>query len=256
MATPVRPASLQAMRLRPSLALHLLALALVLRFAPSEPTPDPLDGPVGDFYFATEQQGWVVVGADTLLTFDGGQHWRRLPGVPFAGPGRTPTSDLASLPCSRLAASVVTVAVGGSPAWQLCGGVPATDMQSKQLWRSDDAGRSWSLVAETLPLPGQTARAAPTLPWVGHLNRLFFLDDQHGWLTLGRNGDLLSTQDGGHTWRAWPVSSFDGPGTGQVQFLSPTVGYVWVGTGRGSIRMTRDGGATWSQLFPPQPEWG
>jgi len=47
---------------------------------------------------------------------------------------------------------------------------------------------------------------------------------------------------------------FDGPGVGQVQFLSPTLGYVWVGTGRGSIRMTRDGGATWSPLFPPRTE--
>jgi photosystem II stability/assembly factor-like uncharacterized protein len=212
------------------------------------PARGALGGPVERFYFADEQSGWVVVGGDTILTLDGGVHWVRQPGRPFAGPGDGYAVPAEEEQCAQ------THAVHGATIWALCGGPLATIMQSKHLWKRGDENAAWAVVAETQPFPGEPARGIPSLPWTGHVQwsgSLYVLDDFHAWFTLGRTDDIHATSDGGLTWRRYAVGTGDGPNVSQVQFVSPSTGYVYVFTGQPTVRATADSGSTWSQLYPP-----
>jgi photosystem II stability/assembly factor-like uncharacterized protein len=155
-----------------------------------------------------------VVGSDThavlYRTDDAGQNWqsRALPPPPPASP-RTATVALAAL--------------GSDQVWMLDGGIAPGQDQEKALYRSDDGGQHWILLADT---------GAHQRPGVGQLPAkglglvLTVVTAQRIWIALDR-GPFVGTLDGGATW-------FDTGITTQVEqvlFVDPLHGWAWNGGG-------------------------
>ncbi len=120
--------------------------------------------------------------------------------------------------------------------------------QPSTLYRTDDAGARWSVVASGL-FPGSS---------VGNVT---FLDEKTGFVGVSQSPAPWWTHDGGKTWSLLPpyrsagnavCGTFRDPGAGNaprnVKMVSPTVGWA-TGT-----RRTADGGAHWMQVAPPAPK--
>jgi hypothetical protein len=106
---------------------------------------------------------------------------------------------------------------------------------------TSDGGATWELSA--LALNGEGRRYS-------HKASVFFLDGQHGWITLrlssGSNfsfGILVSTSDGGATWSRLP----DPPVAESVSFATPTNGWIVGGPAGDALWNTRDGGKSWKK---------
>lgn len=98
------------------------------------------------------------------------------------------------------------------------------------------------------------------LPMIGYGIRSFsFADPQHGWLATGLGWEdyydygLLSTSDGGQTWQV--VSTENGL-SGQLQFVSATLGYRLGSPGTvhvlRELQKSEDGGLSWTTIYDPK----
>jgi hypothetical protein len=160
-------------------------------------------------------------GLAMLYTGDGGQSWATRP-VPCAGPFTLGDEMAAS---------------GTDDLWFLCGSQASGGSQSKELYRSSDAGSTWILTASATGLgtPAPANPAANTLPLggyiapfsVGHKN-LAVLSPTTAWL-YPTTASLLKTENGGRSWTAVPDLVAAGFGTGapgNVTFISATQGWI------------------------------
>lgn len=114
------------------------------------------------------------------------------------------------------------------------------------IWRSDDGGRTWRLM-----IFGGSKFAT----------RIFFLNENYGWVACGEAIILLTT-NGGEEWHQiilpnppFPAEEVDFYG---VHFLNETLGYICAGRypeddtfrlGQGYIAKTTDGGYEWQLLL-------
>ena len=184
--------------------------------------------------FFDAEHGWAATNKDLVETQDGGATWTTVTN-PCPNPNSPPVLD-------PLSATTLLAA---------CGSVPGAGSQPKWMYRSDDAGASWQLVADSgLETPG----VGKSLPIGGYLSDIWFLDDRTGWMSTARGG-LQATNDGGATWNNVDVLGALGivaePAVGEVQFLSAQKGFVLASAGQGLLARTDDGGVTWRPLFPP-----
>jgi hypothetical protein len=143
-----------------------------------------------------------------------------------------------SAPCDGAFADGAEVAASSTDdLWLLCGSQASAGSQSKQLFRSSNGGRSWSLTASAtgvgtpapqtvppnrLPLTGYVAPFA-----LGHHN-LAVLSSTEAWL-LPTRASLYVTGDGGSSWSSvadLADAGFGNGGAGNVTFLSPTSGWI------------------------------
>jgi photosystem II stability/assembly factor-like uncharacterized protein len=154
-----------------------------------------------------------VVGSDThavlYRTDDAGRSWQphALPPVP---------------PASSRTASVALAALDSDQVWMLDGGVAPARNQQKALYRSDDGGQNWILVADT---------AAPR-PGVGHMTArglglsLTVASAQRMWIpSSGHEGPFIGTIDGGREWFDTRVPTH----VEEVFFVDPLHGWAWNG---------------------------
>jgi hypothetical protein len=112
-----------------------------------------------------------------------------------------------------------------------------------------DAGGSWADVTPT----GLTTQTRAR-----RINSLFVLDADHAWTTYGGITDgaeqtVESTGDGGRQWSR--LSRIPSPGCA-LDFVSPARGWcvldrATMGQDRIELFATRDGGATWQRINPP-----
>jgi photosystem II stability/assembly factor-like uncharacterized protein len=160
-------------------------------------------------------------GLAMLYTGDGGQSWATRP-VPCTGPFTLGDEMAAS---------------GTDDLWFLCGSQASGGSQSKELYRSSDAGSTWILTASATGLgtPAPADRAANTLPLggyiapfsIGHKN-LAVLSPMTAWL-YPTTASLLKTDDGGRSWTAVPdlvAAGFGSGAPGNVTFISATQGWI------------------------------
>jgi hypothetical protein len=143
-----------------------------------------------------------------------------------------------SAPCEGAFADGAEVAASSTDdLWLLCGSQASAGSQSKELFRSKNGGRSWSLTTSatgvgtlgprtvlpnSLPLMGYVAPFT-----VGHHN-LSVLSSTEAWLFPTRAG-LYATTDGGSGWSSvtdLADAGFGNGGGGNVTFLSPTDGWI------------------------------
>jgi photosystem II stability/assembly factor-like uncharacterized protein len=153
-------------------------------------------------------------------TEDGGSSWvsSRLPAL-----------------CGQLQQLTATT---GSNVWVLCASAAPSDAQTKQLYRSVDAGTTWVLVATS------EARAAPdigTLPASGIVTLMTSVAPDHLWITLD-DGRLLASSNGGSSWVLQVLPSSGG--VEQLIFLDSRQGWA-IQTPHETVSRTSDGGLHW-----------
>jgi photosystem II stability/assembly factor-like uncharacterized protein len=125
------------------------------------------------------------------------------------------------------------------------------------LLSTDDGGKNWRALMRQRPM--FKLMDDYTFP-----NQLFFSDPLHGWiiwhwaLMNSRLNYLLSTNDGGLTWKRIP----DPPGPGPLQFTSASEGWMIGGPEmpdgipvpeRENLWATHDGGIHWRVVSVPLP---
>jgi photosystem II stability/assembly factor-like uncharacterized protein len=140
--------------------------------------------------------------------------------------------------------------------WLLCGSQATAGAQSKELYRSEDGGSSWTLTASATGLGTPLPSSVPPdpLPLAGYIapftvghRTLAVASPTTAWLYPARAG-LYETEDGGQSWVRVPslsTAGFDDGGTGNITFLSATTGWI-CGYGIG-LWHTQDG-VHWSPL--------
>lgn len=100
--------------------------------------------------------------------------------------------------------------------------------------KSDDMGDNWSIVySDTMDdVSGFDHR---------RINKLFFLDNNHGY-AVGGNGLFLKSTDGGESWESSQIYPFSANLTA-IHFTSPDIGYI---NNNGGIYRTDDAGLNWT----------
>ena len=155
--------------------------------------------------FAEDRTAYAVVRNDLLVTHDGGDRWAPMRrGLDFEG-NLTSVATSAQDP-GRL--YVATLADG--------------------VYRSTDAGASWTHVVDGLPARLHRLVVAPGDDQVVH--------------ALTGSGVLVGTIDGGVTWA--PVAGLDGRRIRAVATAPDDPDAVWVGSDEGVLR-SDDAGRTW-----------
>jgi photosystem II stability/assembly factor-like uncharacterized protein len=180
--------------------------------------------------FADGEHGWVFGEMGALfVTADGGATWVRQ---------RVPTRHV------LLSASFLDAQLG----WLSGGGLTVL--------KTTDGGATWR--AGTVFLPASGAEGQQPEPKVNapgadprrqeaarrfsrRLNAVWFADHESGW-AVGSGGVIISTADGGRTWR--PQVSGVGDDLFDVKFFDAREGWA-VGSG-GAMLHTTDGGRTWA----------
>lgn len=227
------------------------------------------DSPVLYLDFTSPLQGWALTVSGLFRTRDGGATWQWVPRMGPAPLSRIDFVDAArgwggseaglfatvdggrtwsaiSDPCADYAGPPQPFSfIDAGTGWVLCGGGAGAGQQHKRLYRTDDGGRQWRLVADTAVEAGPGG-----LPGGGYVSDLCFLDRERGWFTEARGG-LFATVDGGQSWVETPVVPGGEQFLREPRFPTPEAGYV-VSTaqGRPVLLSTRDGGATWAQVYP------
>lgn len=205
-------------------------------------TRHALDGSTGAGADVNEQvlltdqrHGYVLVGARTWVTADGGGSWYRI-GQPCGGRDGSLTGPLLA-------------GTGPSNLWLVCALQPGAGNQGKLLYRSSDGGRTWR------QLGGRADaffRIKTPLPDSGYAVRLTVSDTRHAYLAEQR-GTLLQTSDGGRSWQAARLPANRKAGLGDtgpddVQFADP--GHGWTITFPGAVYRTADAGRHWAASDP------
>lgn len=194
-----------------------------------------LQGRIGAIRFANAYRGWLAIArstgtVDVRVTNDGGTSW--VDGLHTSGQ-----------PVGLDAATSQT-------AWVMTQDeayCTASTCLKYDLFRTVDGGLHWSSL-------GNPKRDAGSCSF-GHLVGPVFASTTRGWLALtlgtggvqGGPGGLLSTEDGGVTWRCTNTP----PNTNLVSAADPL--HVWAAsqdraTGTTTLYATEDGGGTWHAL--------
>jgi photosystem II stability/assembly factor-like uncharacterized protein len=181
--------------------------------------------------FADRERGWVFGELGALFaTEDGGATWSRR---------RVPTRHV------LLGASFLDAQAG----WLSGGGLTVL--------KTTDGGATWHAGTVFLPAagaegqqqsepkavePGEDPRQQePARRFSRRLNAVCFVNHERGW-AVGSGGVIISTADGGRTWR--PQTSGVGDDLFDVKFFDAREGWA-VGSG-GTMLHTTDGGVTWA----------
>jgi photosystem II stability/assembly factor-like uncharacterized protein len=180
----------------------------------------------------TPTVGWAATERHLLSTVDGGEQWKDI----------TPDSSHAG----RLSSVCFLSADRG---WVFLSRSGEPEPKFEVASTTDDGG-SWSVVPVTVPDP-DPSRGLSQQAWID------FADTNHGWATVQLNsntavsiGVLLSTEDGGKTWK----SRKSPPVAGSIHFVTATNGWLAGGPNE-ELYATYDSGDTWKKVVlnaPPE----
>ena len=194
----------------------------------------------GSLAFVDAQYGWMMAdlgagagsqGAAIFQTEDGGAAWNR---TYTNDPNQDGSGD--SLPLGGQKHFIEPIDMRTA----YIGGViyaPAT----LYLFRTDDAGESWSEVS--IPLPADFAESELAI------GQVRFFSDEVGLMAVRVTGDsirmaIYETRDGGGIWSRWP-RVLEGART--VTFISPTEAIEYATS---QFHVTRDAGRAWFSISP------
>jgi photosystem II stability/assembly factor-like uncharacterized protein len=225
--------------------------------------------------FLDRRRGWLVVQEPTApfatlySTRDGGVHWRTVGGLPEIAPVRFQSTRVAWQAGGYFPRALERSDDGGrhwrpmplprpvrergaSPAYGLPGFVgrdvlaPVTYLRRRRadvvVFRSSDGGASWHVAATvTVPGGGEPSSCLAT-PY-----SVEFATATTWWVAAARA--VYRTSDGGRTWQRLASGPALGGGCGlpQVRAAGDRAALLWLGP---TLRLTRDGGATWTALSP------
>ncbi|MPZ13824.1 MAG: DUF4232 domain-containing protein [Chloroflexi bacterium] len=199
--------------------------------------PMPARGFVHFVDFVDGQHGWAIVTGPhkervIFRSTDGGATWTALTDPCPHPQGKLPPGPF----------RFIDVRTG----WIACAASASLGFPNLQLFRTDDGGDYWSLVAA---LPD----SEPPPSGVMTADALQFMDPQRGWMLNGRG--LFATRDGGHSWEARATFEIIVPGSlwrgATVEFTSASTGYLAYSRDRQwGLFATRAGGTSWTQVYP------
>ena len=186
----------------------------------------PIDGGVRAAARARASAAVLLYDDHLDVTADGGATWARRPRPCPSGPFAYGTGAIAAAPDGVL--------------WMACGTEPSAGAQLKALYRSADAGRTWSLVEDCSELPP----AGCSWPGgeYGYLVTLASPSASAVWMGLARAA-LVGTLDGGKTWTVPPTGGGD-LGVSQIEFVDALHGWAVI---ERAVWRTVDGGRTWQR---------
>ncbi|MBI3653925.1 MAG: hypothetical protein HY231_23080 [Acidobacteria bacterium] len=130
----------------------------------------------------------------------------------------------------------------------------------RDILRTTDGAKSWTTQrkAGKIKLKITANRRTPEMEQPEQLERVFFIDTNHGWAWGGgvkndyaeQPGIFLTTVDGGQNWNAinYPFEQ----NIFSAFFLDPQRG--WVNLAEGGLYKTTDGGVTWTKYQSKTPE--
>ncbi len=157
-------------------------------------------------------------------TTDAGASWQAVP-VPCA------TDQAVGDPAS--------LSIAGGRLWLVCAGESGAGSQRKNLFTSDDAGKTWT--------------PQPALETTGYADQIVATSATTAWRVGGR-APLYVTHDAGHTWTA-ELSGVFSTGATTSAWAFTTAGRAWVvGPGGGytdhlpALYVRDDAGADWSTV--------
>jgi photosystem II stability/assembly factor-like uncharacterized protein len=184
--------------------------------------------------FVDPSNGWAVVSGRIYRTADGGRTWTGL-----------------NAPCTEGSTLSDATIADSSTGYAMCTFEPGTDMEPKQLFRTDDGGNSWRLVSSVgMSFAGASVPDTGRLEITGYNDRLTFVSDQTGFLLTDRGGVDMTT-DGGVTFRRIVVTD-DVYSPVDVSLSDNGTGFLALWSGQ--ILATTDSGQTWVQRYPtPTP---
>ncbi len=145
----------------------------------------------------------------------------------------------ASHPLPSLCAQLQHLAAWiGQNIWVLCSGDTPSDTQTKELYRSVDAGRSWVLVAAS---DSDSESGVGHLPVLGIVTQLTSVGSERLLIALD-NGTLIESTTGGRTWA--PQGLPANGGVMQLTFTDAQQGWAILSPDD-TLYRTSDGGAHW-----------
>jgi photosystem II stability/assembly factor-like uncharacterized protein len=159
--------------------------------------------------------------------------------------------------------SLLTFA-GDEDGWLVLDEGAAMGHNAMRMYRTTDGGRHWSLTAAT---PPRTSAAGGGIPVLCDKTGVAFATRAAGWLTsvctVGLQGELLASRDGGVTWGPQPLPLPAGVcGDGGCTLTGPQftggTGFLTVGVAAGtpSLLTTRNLGQSWTALpLPAHAGW-
>lgn len=180
----------------------------------------------GTISFADARHGWIVDGRKAWTTSDGGR---------TLAPLHTPCAVTPGV-------SIVLGRVSASLGFAVCAQEPAAGSQRKELFVTEDGGRSWRL-----------RTGFERMPIGGYLGSLSFSNARDGLLTTDRGSGLLATDDGGRSWR----TILPAPGSDVVAAQRTGRDTVVALLEDGALYRSTGGGRSWRLLYPhtlPTPE--
>ena len=196
----------------------------------------------GDLSFIDSKNGWMLAdlgagaGSNAVAVFqttDGGTTWTQTytndPNLPDAGD---------SLPLGGLKADLIPLSM--QTAW--VGGVTYSP-GTVYLYRTDDAGHTWSPVSLELPAGAENYELGIDR------DQMRFVSADDGFLVVRMSGDstqtaVYVTNDGGESWSLTPTLI---PEAGASDFLSAEEAIIYNGE---QFYVTRDRARTWITVSP------
>ncbi len=189
--------------------------------------------------FVTAAHGWRLGPATTMAhpptlaeTNDGGRSW-----ATRVNPCRGDfglTSALAFASATR--------------GWIVCSTQASAGYQGKAVWETTDGGTHWQLEGRTHPIgPPEAKLQVGNLPGFGYPTGAVFLPDGDGWLLQDR-GQMLITNDGGHTWRASPLTKPDTIAGQSADLLNGKLAFLLLRGCKVRLLRTTNRGTSWTTL--------
>ena len=219
------------------------------------------NGALSPVKMASPTIGWARGG---LRTTDGGVHWHDVSPSALRGGAATPLYP----------PGYTESYLDGDHAWQAAVyGSKASCADHISTFATADGGKTWQQSSIALNLPAGYQTGAVQIGFTGVQNGWLWVPagaptkDSFDMGPATSQADLYTTGDGGLTWRhaaslsnsqlqGMPVPSGSQnckPSLGQVEFSSPSVGWLSVSCSESSMLVSRDGGATWKVPSFPIP---
>jgi hypothetical protein len=204
--------------------------------------------------------GWATTGDDyarnLFWTADGGAHWKNIAPQPLTN-SETRAASAGFTPGEReYIANVFFLDIHRGWVLLCCGEATSKHWPQYDLAVTTDAGATWSIAHVKIPADANFPRNTEN-----YHGEIAFTDSRHGLITLTWNvthgcmGNLLSTSDGGRTWRA---PSDDYVSAGPFCLIGPTEGWQLSFPGffgdEGELDVTRDGAKSWHPVSVPFPK--
>jgi photosystem II stability/assembly factor-like uncharacterized protein len=196
----------------------------------------------GDLSFIDAERGWMLAdlgaaaGSNAVAVFqteDGGTTWTQTytndPNLPDAGD----SLPLGGIKSDLMPRDMQTAWVGGN----------VYSPGTVYFYRTDDSGRTWSLVDLELPADAENFELGIDQ------DQMQFVSEDDGFLVVRMSGDFTQTavyvtNDGGDTWTLTPTLI---PNAGESDFLSAEEAIIYNGE---QFYVTRDAARTWVTVSP------